>query len=343
MQIIEMVLLFLYVVVAFYSTYTDFKQGTVKNKFLLISFLLALVLDAVYYYLNSDFIKCFGVNQVIVFVVSFLLFKIGVWGGGDGKLLMCLSLIYPARFYIYEIENSPFIYVLILSFSISFVYLAIDSIINLLKGKNNIRTIDFKDCINFEAIKNMVIVFMFFYIFDYTLCTIFNLLKFNDVYLIIQFLNIAVVMYCNFRFINNEKMVFCISFIFFLLILISMKYVNYEFNILNVLLITFIMIAKSVAGQFNYTKIKSDELTKGMILSKYSTMLMIPSKIKNLPTSINEDMNSRLTLEEVEACKKWSNSKKGKDEFIIVRKMPFAAFISISSIIYMILGVLVAL
>ena len=342
MNYIEIILFISYILIGLYSAYSDLKHGVVKNKTLLTSFIVSITIDFIYYYSNQLLIKSFIFNQLIILVVSFGLFKTGVWGGGDSKLFICLSLLFPAKFYVYGFELSPFSFVLIISFSISFVYLIFDSLKNL-HNKDLTRINSIKSYFSFEFIKNIIIVSMFFYIVDFVLYMVLFFLKINEPYIIIQFINIIVVIGHGFPSIKDEKIIFCVGFIFFFILFLSTRYSNYKFDVVNLLYVLFILIVKILVGQFNYLKINSEDLKEGMILSRYSTMLMIPSKIKNLPTSLKEDMNSRLTSQEVEACKKWSNSAIGTNEFIIVRKMPFASFITIASIIYMVMGLIITL
>ena len=42
--------------------------------------------------------------------------------------------------------------------------------------------------------------------------------------------------------------------------------------------------------------------------------------------------------EEVDSIKRWARTKNGKDELIIVKKIPFAFFINIGYAIFMIIG-----
>ena len=68
----------------------------------------------------------------------------------------------------------------------------------------------------------------------------------------------------------------------------------------------------------------------------YSTIVcFIPSTIKGLPKEkTTEDIRSRITADEAESIKRWETSKYGQSEIIIVRKIPFAIFISIGTVIY---------
>lgn len=90
----------------------------------------------------------------------------------------------------------------------------------------------------------------------------------------------------------------------------------------------FLMIIKMLISEFNYRAVRTDDVKKGMIPSALTTILFAQSRIKGLPQMSYEDMRSRITQEEAEAIKKWGRSKNGLDEIQIVKKVPFAIFIS---------------
>ena len=74
----------------------------------------------------------------------------------------------------------------------------------------------------------------------------------------------------------------------------------------------------------------------------YSTVLQFSrSRVKGLPIITTEDMSSRITAEQADSIKRWGKSKNGKESIVILRKIPFAAFISLGYIIYLGLGVFV--
>jgi preflagellin peptidase FlaK len=103
-----------------------------------------------------------------------------------------------------------------------------------------------------------------------------------------------------------------------------------------------VLLFRNLSEKFNYETIPTTTIKAGMILSNFSVIQMIPSKIKGLPTFSTEDMRSRLTIEQVESIKKWSYSKYGLSEVVIVRKIPFAIFMTLGVIVFLLsrLGVL---
>ena len=80
---------------------------------------------------------------------------------------------------------------------------------------------------------------------------------------------------------------------------------------------------------YNYKTIPTEDVTEGMVLSGTDTLFMQQSRVKGLPALSDETLRSRITAEEADSVKRWGKSKYGKSEISIVRKIPFAAFLSI--------------
>ena len=99
--------------------------------------------------------------------------------------------------------------------------------------------------------------------------------------------------------------------------------------IIHYLIVLAAMLLRLLISEYNYEEINTSNVKKGMILSMSDTMLFVNSKIKGLPTLSTEDLRSRLTDEEANSVVKWGKSKYGKKTVKIVRKTPFAIFISL--------------
>ena len=78
-----------------------------------------------------------------------------------------------------------------------------------------------------------------------------------------------------------------------------------------------------------------------MILSMGSILLLAKSKVKGLPHFSTEDLKSRLSADEVDSVLRWSKTKIGQDTIVIVRKIPFALFIGIGTLLFTFWEVLV--
>jgi hypothetical protein len=95
-----------------------------------------------------------------------------------------------------------------------------------------------------------------------------------------------------------------------------------------------------IAEKYNYKTIPTEDVKSGMVLS-YGTILMFqPSKVKGLPTYTTEDIRSRISGDEAERIVRWKNSKYGRPMITIVRKIPFAIFITMGTIFYLLMRIL---
>ena len=68
-----------------------------------------------------------------------------------------------------------------------------------------------------------------------------------------------------------------------------------------------------------------------------SILGFVGSRVQGLPTISTEDLKSRLTKDEVESINRWSKTPKGNASIVIVRKIPFALFIGIGTVIFIVL------
>ena len=89
-----------------------------------------------------------------------------------------------------------------------------------------------------------------------------------------------------------------------------------------------------------YERVRIDQLKKGMILTIYSSMLMQSSITRGLPGVSTEDLRSRLTETEVASIKIWAKATH-TEELTVVKKIPFAIFISFGYLCYLIIWRLV--
>ena len=109
------------------------------------------------------------------------------------------------------------------------------------------------------------------------------------------------------------------------------------FSVKSIIIVAVVMIFREIADKYNYKEIKTDDIKEGQILSFKTVLCFNASKVKGLPITTTEDFRSRITSEQAESIKKWKNSKNGQDTITIVRKLPFAIFITIGTIAFVML------
>ena len=107
----------------------------------------------------------------------------------------------------------------------------------------------------------------------------------------------------------------------------NLKYMISDLRVYALLAV--ILFLRMISDRYSYQMIPTSEVREGMVLSQKSILLLSASRIKGLPFYTTEDMRSRISEAEAESLHRWESSKYGQSEIEIVRKLPFAIFISI--------------
>ncbi len=113
---------------------------------------------------------------------------------------------------------------------------------------------------------------------------------------------------------------------------------GYDFRTLGmtVILVVVTHFSLKFTDRFNYEWIRTCDVKAGMILSYFAVQQFYGSRVKGLPTTTDETTKSRITQEEADSIKRWEKSKYGKEQIMVVRYIPFAVFILIGMITYLI-------
>lgn len=280
----------------------------------------------------------YATNVVIVILIALILFYSHIWAGGDSKLLIVIAAVYPACDY-FEIDgNKITLWILLMvTFSVGFIYIIVDSILQILKYH---RTVDYQGLR--DALKGMVLGYIqnvtyivaFSHIYHYFFE---HIIKIPDVLYFIICLLIAFGIQ-KLKFLQENFSILAVV-LFDIAMAIMTAFVPIRKDIRYYILIIAFMVIRAVAGQYNYQVIETSQIKQGMILSRYDTILMAQSKVRGLPGISDETLASRLTDQEAESIKRWENSKQGRETLTIVRKIPFALFISTGVLTYLIIEV----
>jgi hypothetical protein len=337
MILIESALIAILIFLCTVTTITDFRSGLIANKHLLMAAGPALVLNFLYYYIYATiFLKAFVLNLIVMFLITILFYAFHIWSAGDSKLLLLVIFCLPGRiFYEGQQALAPTLQIIILIFSIAFLYLIVESVGVGIKRRDLFK-IRFKQ-LNMEIFAKQCLKCA---IYTSLINLIFILPHFADFYqnntALIMILNLLVILtVLNAEFFSNLYLliVSCLA-VFFLTFWHGFKI--FGSSQLEIYLLALgIILLRMIAEKYNYQVIPLTNLKKGMVLAWSSIAFFMPSRVKGLPESTTEDIRSRLTQEEVESIKRWADSKYGKDEIVIVAKIPFAIFITLGTIVYM--------
>ena len=331
------------IIIGIVSSITDFKNKKIYNKNLIVALIISVLIYLILWkQIEVTYIKNYLINLFTSIIISFLFYYFKIWAAGDAKLF--LAIIFMIPYEIYEVDTTnifPALYMLIMIFSVAFVYVAIETIYLWIKDKekfNKIRGLKFD--------KNELIEFVIKYFMGYFIILFINNVSF-EFFAEFKMNNAGLMLLCNmlilflvYRIIKNKKQSLAIMFLFIIFNIIYYIIFGievYSINIKMFIIVLIIMSFRSISEKYNYEEIKIKDLKSRMILSYGSLLNFYGSRVKGLPQSTTENTDSRLTEEEVESIKRWSKTKKGKETITIVRHMPFAPFMLIGEIIFFIL------
>lgn len=320
------------------TSITDIKYGLIKNKFICVFLLLSVILDGYCLLFNKTDYLSFAINISIAVVLSIVLYLLNIWAAGDSKMMIIISLLIPYTNQYYLINNwTHTITILALIFILAFIYLIFDSIYNRIKGsykpQNSLKSqtklslFNWISCVSSVLFVDLILWLFVKVIFEKTA--------------LILLCNICIILLVNNFSILKNKYWVCINILFSIIGCLIFRYplIN-KIMLVNYILIAFMIVLRTFISQYNYEIIPTQNVKEGMILSTATTMLFINSRVKGLPGISRENLSNRITKQEVQSIKIWQKSAKGQDTIEIVRKIPFAVFISAGTICFIMIGVL---
>ena len=273
-------------------------------------------------------------------IVSLILFYLKIWAGGDCKLYLAIILLMPnsiieSTFY----GISYIVWIPILAFLIGYFYIIGDSFYQKLKQhkkNNNLHTKAKNDFIRY--IKYYVVIIFINYCMN-------NLFKYLNIqlntwmYMIISFG--LIYMFIKIKILEEK---FFILFVIFIDIYIGVINLNLLFNIKQLLIWLAIIISsllKHFNNDYNYEEIIIEQLKPGMILSTTSSYIFFNDKLSKYKKISDETLRSRLTEKDIDQIKEVSLKRDYIKTITIMKKIPFALFISLSTIIIILEGVFI--
>ena len=340
MIVLESLLILFAIWVCLHTAFSDWRTGIVSNKVLLRFAVPCLLLDIAYYgFFCRDLLGVFLLNWLLISIISIVFYAVHIWGGGDSKLMILLGMAAPARHYYYlENEAFPILSVVVLIFSVGYLYLVGQSIVYALRKETA-----FSSKFNFAAVGDFLRDYLMASIYMTFLVNMFTRLIpefYYDNPVLFLFVNIFVVMFIYDYPVFKSKMLLVVCAVADIVLMRSAA-VNVTLDQLWIyLVIAVLFIIRTLVSRYNYQTIPVEELRPGMILCASNVMMMTSSKIEGLPNRMSEDMACRLTAEEVAAVHRWYKRKKDFNTITIVRKIPFAIFIAIGYGLFILLGLI---
>ena len=323
---------FLILIVLIIGTYTDLKYGIIPNKllvpFIIIGFIYKLVFSLSINFLTVIFLAVF---------ISLFLFYMKIWAGGDCKFYLTIILLMPNYF----IESSFYgissiIWIPLLAFLIGYIYVIGDSFYQKIKQhkeNNNLK----------RKVKNDFIRYLKYYIviifISYCLSILMSHLNLNVNMWLYTLLILGMIYFiAKTGILENNFVILAIVFldIFIGIIQIDSFFNKRQFLVwLAVILSSFI---KHFNNDYNYEEITVDQLKPGIILSTSSSYIFFNDTLSKYKKISDETLRSRLTEEDIEKINALINKRDYIHKITVMKKIPFALFISLSTFIIILGG-----
>jgi archaeal preflagellin peptidase FlaK len=115
------------------AAYTDIRKREVSNKLLLIVFVITLTINI---FVTIYYFNIFPINYLIficiVFVTCYFLWSLGIFAGGDAKLLICIAALIPYQTQaLFSNTFSPFAFVISLFLLAAFINFPIGAFLSI--------------------------------------------------------------------------------------------------------------------------------------------------------------------------------------------------------------------
>ncbi len=331
----EAMLITVLVMVCFSVTSTDIQQGRIRNKTIMIAGAAGIVLDVIYYSLFAQsYFLAFILNVGMMFCISIAFYALHIWAAGDSKLMMLLILLIPSKLYYVQNNTVTSVFLLATIFIIAYLYMLVESIV--IGAKN-------KDLFSISHIRlntrKMILVYLRCVAATTIVTVVLDLLlpEFcsNNPALIAVIKMLVVLSFYSLEIFERPPLLAVLIAVAAAFYLFGARATAIHIDPKIYLYIAIVFILRLIMEKYNYATIKTSAVEPGMVLS-YSTVAMFePSRVSGLPKQTTEDIRSKITEQEAESIKRWETSKYGRSEITIVRKLPFAIFITLGTILYL--------
>lgn len=343
MIVLEGILVSLTLLLCVCSSIEDLKEGVIRNRTLKCFLVPFLLLDVVYYgFFLRGYALPFLINLMVLVLISSVMYSTHVWAGGDCKLFVTIILGIPARIYDgLELGPVPGFVIFVLVFSIAFLFEVGESLFFTVKNRE-------KPAFSFQKIElqGFLMIYAFtvatIYIINMILAYVMTRLHLTGSLFVIMVDFFAILALNQMRSKISRPRLLIITVMEWVLIFVVfgtsvLTLYSGFFDFRPWLTVIFVFALRAISEKYNYAEIPTSSVRAKMILSSMTVLGFRASRVKGLPTNGSEDLSARLTEEEAAAVRRWEKSKTGRPSVMIVRKVPFAFFISLGTAVFILI------
>ena len=304
------------------TSFTDLKYGKVWNKTLVAFSSIGILLNLIL------FIKCgfLEYKYWLYCVFIYLLISVGfylldIWAAGDSKLVISYILLFPGL--LFEGFNIYMLFPLLLSFILAYLFIIFDTIKCFVLEK--------RMRVNISNIKTLILNYLLTIVYIVFANEIISVIC-NYVCDLPQWLSLIALYFCIFVLYSlhwfRSKFAIVSFIVVDLLMIIVQKDITPLLNWKTYLVVVVFLILKLFVEQYNYEEIDIAQLKAGDILSTNDSLRV--AALNDVPLDISdESLKSRLSEEKVTEIINSKYIMNRINRVSIVKKIPFAIFISI--------------
>lgn len=254
------------------AAYTDVKSQIIPNKLTFTTLILGISILSIYYIFSKDFNPAYYLSIILVYVFSYILWRLGVWAGGDVKLFTAISTLLVPEFL--DVLPCYTVYGITLPFNLFLriptlllIFNSIISIIPVVLIYVSIIIIKDKPHLKDELIKSFnfkeVFLSLNSLIVAYTIIS-----KINVYHPIIKILFLLVISYCISKIMKYDIIltIFTITLIIQQLFIGNIITYMIEFLIISLIITVRNIYKKRIFKEALTEEIKVSQLKEGMIL-----------------------------------------------------------------------------
>lgn len=337
-------------------SYTDLKDGVIRNKYLVTLGTAAILLNAVSLWLHQSrgsrelmwqqYLSMLAIGAA----AALILYAVKIWAGGDCKLYLAVTLALP-----YDITVRTFLgigfglYIPILAFLFGYLYIIFDSVIRGIRNKKQDPGGSEQNTERISVFKRSASGFVVYLKYYVAMAFVNSMIVFAVEWLGISWadqwmlllLNILILfLIAKLKLLEYKSVLLVLLAADVILGIVSLDTVWNRQTLLTWLAVLLSGLMKNMSDNYNYEEIETGSLKKGMILSAASSLLLVNNRYSGFRKISDESLNSRLTEEDIKAILDFSKKKSAPQKVCIVRKVPFALFISLAAIVVLAGGIL---
>lgn len=321
-----------------YCSFTDCKKGIVSNMAVKTGLGVAIALLVMRTVIGGtgQLASC-AANVSITCLFSIALYATHTWAGGDCKLACAMAFLYPSSLYLALWELLPTLPLAVL------IALALGTaclLASLLKRTFR-KTSRPSTAEVVEMAKQTVVTYVSALACIAAIGIPFNTLvpDFTGRWVLLGAVDFCAVWFLVSRKILRNRTVIVCLIAFDIIASFILGTIPIGTNPMRYVLILALSFMRRITISQNYRQIPTSEVGRGTILSTPTSLLFMQSRIKGLPGISDETVRSRLTEDEAASVRRWANSSRGEKTVSIVRKVPFAIYILLGFVTYLIAGV----